>query len=54
MEISLNTTSLTELETDCLVIGVSEDDSVEGRAKELDPLIADCLDSGDFKPKSGS
>lgn len=28
MEISLNTTSLTELETDCLVIGVSEDDSV--------------------------
>ena len=54
MEISLNTTSLTELETDCLVIGVSEDDSVEGRAKELDTLIADCLDSGDFKPKSGS
>mgnify|MGYP000169353070 CR=1 FL=1 len=54
MEINLNTTSLTELETDCLVIGVSEDDSVEGRAKELDTLITDCLDSGDFKPKSGS
>jgi len=54
MEISIISTSLTELQTECLVVGVSEDDSVVGSSAELDTLISDLIDSGDFKPKAGS
>jgi len=54
MEISIISTSLTELQTECLVVGVSEDDSVVGSSTELDTLISDLIDSGDFKPKAGS
>jgi len=54
MEISIISTSLTELQTECLVVGVSEDDSVVGSSAELDTLISDLVDSGDFKPKTGS
>ncbi|MEC8693961.1 MAG: leucyl aminopeptidase [Pseudomonadota bacterium] len=54
MEISLTSTSLTDLKTECLVVGVSEDDSVEGTRTELDTLISDLIDSGDFKARSGS
>ena len=54
MEISLISTSLTDIKTECLVIGVSEDDSVVGSSAELDTLISDLIDSGDFKAKAGS
>ena len=54
MEISLISTSLTDIETECLVVGVPDDDSVVGRSAELDRLISDLVDSGDFKAKAGS
>ena len=54
MELRLNLKSLTELETDCLVIGVSEDTSVEKSGPELDTLISNLIQLGDFKPKAGS
>ena len=54
MEISLISTSLTDIKTECLVVGVSEDDSVVGSSAELDTLISDLVDSGDFKAKAGS
>ena len=41
MEISLTSTSLTDVETECLVVGVPEGDSVEGTSTELDTLISD-------------
>ena len=54
MEISLTATSLTDVITECLVVGVPEGDSVEGTSAELDTLISDLIDSGDFKARSGS
>ena len=54
MEISLTSTSLTDVKTECLVVGVPEGDSVEGTSTELDTLISDLIDSGDFKARSGS
>ena len=54
MEISLTSTSLTDVKTECLVVGVPEGDSVEGTSAELDTLISDLIDSGDFKARSGS
>ena len=54
MEISLTATSLTDVKTECLVVGVPESDSVEGTSAELDTLISDLIDSGDFKARSGS
>ncbi len=54
MEISLTSTSLTDIKTECLVVGVPEGDSVEGTSTELDTLISDLIDSGDFKARSGS
>ena len=54
MEISLTATSLTDVKTECLVVGVPEGDSVEGTSAELDTLISDLIDSGDFKARSGS
>ena len=54
MELRLNSKSVTELETDCLVVGVSEDASVEKSGSELDILISNLIQSGDFKPKAGS
>ena len=54
MEISLTSTSLNDVKTECLVVGVPEGDSVEGTSAELDTLISDLIDSGDFKARSGS
>ncbi len=54
MKISLTSTSLTDVKTECLVVGVPEGDSVEGTSAELDTLISDLIDSGDFKARSGS
>lgn len=54
MEISLISTTLDQIETECLVVGVSEDHSVVGRSTELDKLTSDLIDSGDFKAKPGS
>ena len=54
MELRLSSQYLTELETDCLVVGVSEDVSVETSGPELDTLISNLIESGDFKPKAGS
>ena len=51
MEISLTSSSLADIDTECLVVGVSEDNSVVGSAAELDTLISELIDSGDFKPK---
>ena len=54
MELSLISSSHADIDTECLVVGVSEDNSVVGSATELDTLISELIDSGDFKPKSGS
>ena len=48
----MTSTSLTDIKTECLVVGVPEDDSVEGTRTELDTLISDLIDSGDFKARS--
>ena len=54
MEISLIATTLDQIETECLVVGVSEDHSVVASSTELDKLTSDLIDSGDFKAKPGS
>ena len=54
MEISLISTTLDQIETECLVVGVSEDHSVVASSTELDKLTSDLIDSGDFKAKPGS
>ena len=54
MEFSLISSSHADIDTECLVVGVSEDNSVVGSSAELDTLISELIDSGDFKPKSGS
>ncbi len=54
MELSLISSSHADTDTECLVFGVSEDNSVVGTAKELDTLISELIHSGDFKPKPGS
>ena len=52
MELSLISSSHADIDTECLVVGVSENNSVVGSATELDTLISELIDSGDFKPKS--
>lgn len=54
MEFSPILSSHADTETECLVVGVSENNSLVGSDKELDKLISELLDSGDFKPKPGS
>ena len=54
MELSPISSSHADTDTECLVVGVSENNSVVGSDKELDTLISELIDSGDFKPKSGS
>ena len=54
MELRLETAPLIDLATDCLVVGVPEGDSVEPTGSELDTLIAELIESGDFKAKLGS
>ena len=54
MELSLILSSHADIDTECLVVGVSESNSVVGSATELDTLISELIDSGDFKPKAGS
>lgn len=41
-------------ETECLVIGVPQADSVKTSSQELDICIQNLIDSGDFKAESGS
>ena len=54
MELRLETAPLIDLATDCLVVGVPETDSVEATGSELDTLIAELIESGDFKAKLGT
>ena len=49
MELSLISSSHADTDTECLVIGVSESNSVVGSATELDTLISELIDSGDFQ-----
>ena len=45
MELSLISSSHADTDTECLVIGVSESNSVVGSATELDTLISELIDS---------
>ena len=54
MELTPISSSHADTDTECLVVGVSENNSVVGSDKELDTLISELVDSGDFKPKAGS
>ncbi|MGA1208009.1 MAG: M17 family peptidase N-terminal domain-containing protein, partial [Litorivicinaceae bacterium] len=57
MEVQRTSTSLTQLHTDCVVIGIPEAESVEASVAELEPTLAafvrDLMDAGDFKAKAG-
>lgn len=54
MDLRLETAPLLDCATPCLVVGVAEGDSVEPTGTELDTLIAEFIESGDFKPSLGN
>jgi leucyl aminopeptidase len=54
VELRLETSQLIDLTTECLIIGVPDTDSVEPTRTELDTLIVELIESGDFKPSNGS
>ena len=57
MDVQRTSTSLTQLQTDCVVVGIPEAESVEASVAELEhglaSLVQDLMDSGDFKAKAG-
>ena len=57
MDVQRTSTSLTQLQTDCVVVGVPEAESVEASVAELEhglaSLVQDLMDSGDLKAKVG-
>ena len=54
MELRLERTSVLDCATDCLVVGITQGDSVEPTGTELDTLIAELIESKDFKPTLGA